>query len=99
MLVFDTSAYINGRRHHFLPTIVPSVWRLVQDAIQAGHVVLPREVYRELMVYDDDVAQWIEQSKGSIAEPSREVQQRAGVLQAQFPQTGIRHRADPFILA
>jgi hypothetical protein len=71
----------------------------VQQAIRDGRIILPREVYRELTVFDDDVAAWIKESSAFVTEPSEEVQHRAGVFRAEFPKPGIRNSADPFILA
>ena len=99
MLVFDTSAFINGQRHHFLPSIVPGAWTLVEEAIDDGRVIVPRAVYVELLVYDDDVAGLIKRHSAAVVEPSKRVQRRAGEFQAQFPKPGTRNKADPFILA
>jgi hypothetical protein len=99
VLVLDTSAYINGWHHHFKPSILPSVWELVGEAIRDGRVILPREVYRELCAMDDDITKWIKQFAKHVAEPSPEVQRDAGVIQGHFPNPGVRNGADPFILA
>jgi hypothetical protein len=99
VLVFDTSAYINGQKNHFPPAVFPSVWNRVAEAIDDGRVILPREVYRELTAQDDRVSIWIKKHSAAVAEPSREVQRRAGELMAQFPPHGTRNAADPFVLA
>ncbi|MDQ3933197.1 MAG: DUF4411 family protein [Actinomycetota bacterium] len=99
MLVFDTSAYINGQRDHLPPTTFPSVWSLIADAIEAGRIIVPREVYRELTAQDDDVATWIKEREHAVVEPTEEVQKLAGRFMAEFPQPGVRNQADPFILA
>ena len=99
MFVFDTSAYMNGRRDHFRPSFVPTLWTVVEQAIDDGRIILPREVYRELTVYDDDLAEWIRKRSGVVVEPSEQVQRRAGIFQQQFPNSAVRNKADPFILA
>ena len=99
MLVFDTSAYINGQKDHFLLTVVPSVWTLIEQAIDDRRIILPREVYRELTQIDDDLSTWIKRHSGVVAEPSEGVQRRAGESLPHFPTTAGRNRADPFILA
>jgi hypothetical protein len=83
--VFDTSAYINGQRLHFFPSMLPSVWDLVAEAIDDQRIILPRAVYRELLVYDDDLAAWIKKRSAAVVEPSEEVQQLAGTYQEEFP--------------
>lgn len=99
MLVFDTSAYINGQRDHLKPTIFPSVWRLVAESIEAGTIILPREVFRELLEKDDDLASWIRGLEPHVAEPGKVVQRLAGEYLGKFPKPGIRNVADPFVLA
>ena len=99
MFVFDTSAYSNGRRDHFLPSMLPSVWVLVEAALTDGRIILPREVYREMTRTEDEVAEWIRPHAGIVIEPSQAVQRRAGELVLAFPQPMRRNAADPFILA
>ena len=99
MLVFDTSAYINGQRDHLPPVTFPSVWELIGRALADGRIVLTREVYRELTVYDDDLAAWINVHQAAVVEPTEEVQRDAGRILAEFPGSGARNAADPFIVA
>jgi hypothetical protein len=44
MLVFDTSAYLNGWRDHYPPKTFPSVWKLIEDAMVDQRIIAPREV-------------------------------------------------------
>ncbi len=60
---------------------------------------MPREVFRELTVYDDDVAAWIKQRAAVVVEPSADVQREAGRIEEAFPNPGTRSSADPFIIA
>lgn len=99
MFVFDTSAYINGQHNHFFSSMLPSVWTLVGEAIEDGRILVPREVFRELTNFDDDLAAWIAVRERFVVDPSKLVQQRAGAIESQFPKPGIRNGADPFILA
>jgi len=62
MLVFDTSAYINGRNDHLPPGTFPSVWALVEEALLDWRIFLPREVCRELRAKDDGIKHWIQQA-------------------------------------
>lgn len=98
VLVFDTSCYLNGQHDHLPLAVFPTVWSLVGDAITDGRIIVPREVYRELMAQDDDVAAWIRTFVDSVVEPGEEVQRSAGRFLAEFP-AGTRNAADPFVLA
>lgn len=99
MFVFDTSAFINGSRHHYFLDSMPGVWALVEAAIDDGRVVVPREVYRELLAQDDEITSLIRRHEEAIAEPTKEVQHRAGVLQNMFRKPALRDLADPFVMA
>lgn len=97
MLVFDTSAFINGQRDHLPLETFPSVWDLVAECMEDGRIIAPREVYRELTAKDDDVKNWATGIK--FTEPGREVQQAVGPIYAEFNRPGRRDSADPFVIA
>lgn len=99
MLVLDTSAYMNGWRDHYPPETFPSVWTLVVDAMADGRIVPPREVFRELVAKDDDIAAWAKDLGGLFLDPSEAVQRAAGQIYAMFPGAGRRDGADPFVVA
>jgi hypothetical protein len=99
VFVFDTSAFINGSRHHYFLDTMAGVWALVEAAIDDGRVVVPREVYRELLAQDDEITTLVRRHEHVIAEPTEGVQRRAGVFQQMFPKPGLRDLADPFVMA
>ena len=99
MLVFDTSAYLNGRRDHYPPATFPSVWAPIEEAVGDSRIVLPRAVFVELTAVDDEVAAWIKGMREAVAEPSKEVQQEAGRIELEFAGQSVRNAADPFIVA
>lgn len=99
MFVLDSSAFINGSRHHYHLDTMRPIWTLVEEAIDDGRVILPREVYREIMDQDDEISRLVHRHRAAVVEPSREVQARAGQLQGEFPKPGLRDKADPFVIA
>lgn len=99
MLVFDTSAFINAWRDHLPPETFPSVWRVFDDALQDGRILMPREVLREVGAYDDDLNSWVTARQGRAVEPDEQVQRLAGEIQAEFPESAVRNAADAFIIA
>lgn len=99
MLVFDTSAYINGWRDHLPPQTFPSVWELIADEMHSGRIIAPREVFVELTRKDDDVSKWAKQRAAVFVEPTPEVQQEAGRILSLLPNPGVRDGADPFVIA
>lgn len=99
MLVFDTSALINGWRIHYPPRTMPSVWRAIEQAVDGGQIILPREVYSELEAKDDELLAWAKARRRRFVNPSDKVQQEVGPIAAMFPRRGIRDRADPWVIA
>ncbi len=96
--MFDSSAFINGTRHYYFDTM-RAVWTLIEEAIDDDRIIVPREVYREVVDQEDEISDLVKGHKAAVAEPSRDVQIRAGQLQLQFPKPGLRDRADPFVMA
>jgi hypothetical protein len=99
VLVFDTSAYINGWRIHYRPATFPTVWERIAEAMEDGRIMSPREVYNELQSKDDDVAAWAHDRVALFVDPSEQVQREVGPIQASFPNPGVRDKADPFVIA
>lgn len=98
MLVFDTSAFINGRNDHLPPATFPSVWERIEEAMRDGRIVLAREVFVETCAKDDNVAEWIKRFEA--VDPVREVQMLVGEIYAQFSNGSTRRDgADPFVIA
>lgn len=98
MLVFDTSAFLNGRNDHYPPATFPSVWQLVVDALIDGRIFLPRAVWVEARAKDDDIKAWI--GDHAPVDPIEEVQRAIGPIYEQFSGgSGRRDGADPFVIA
>lgn len=99
MLVFDTSAFINGWRFHYPPKTFPSVWELISAAMTDGRIRCPQMVFEELRAKDDEVFAWVQARAGLFVDPTPEVQAEAGRIDELFADTAVRDRADPFVIA
>lgn len=98
MLVFDTSAFINGRNDHYPPATFPSVWQLVEEALVDGKIFLARQVWVELCEKDDDIKKWIKAHEA--VDPVQAVQESVGGIYQQFSKGNPRRDgADPFVIA
>lgn len=97
MLVFDTTAFVNGQRDHLPLETFPSVWEFVTEAMDAGRIIGPREVYREIAHKDDQVFEWAKQR--TFVDPSEDAQRAVGAIYARFDRPGRRDGADPFVIA
>jgi hypothetical protein len=80
VLVFDTSAYVNGRRDHYPVATFPSVWQLIGEAMADDRIVTPREVFNELKAKDDETWAWAWERSECFVEPSADVQREAGLI-------------------
>ena|ERR1700733_3631374 len=68
--VFDSSAFINGARHHYFLDSMAAVWTLVEEEIENGSVVVIREVYREIKVQADPISNsWTDTRRRSWSHP------------------------------
>jgi hypothetical protein len=99
VFVFDTSAYVNGWRHHFRPRNFPGVWALIEAALDDDRVVSPRAVYTELEAKDDDVFAWAKPRAARFIDPTEAIQRAAGIIQQDLPNTPLRNAADPWVIA
>lgn len=99
MLVFDTSAYINGSRHHLPMGTFPSVWELIGEAMSDGRIISPRMVWTELKAHDDDLFRWAKDFRDSFIDPTEAVQREAGRIEAELPPSRTRGLADPWVIA
>lgn len=99
MLVFDTSAFINGRRDHYPAETFPSIWEFVALAMRDGRIVAPWEVLNELKAKDDETCAWAKERSECFVAPSADVQRLAGEILGMLPNPGVRDGADPFVVA
>lgn len=99
MFVFDTSAFINGWRHHYFPATFPGVWTTVAAGLNDGRIMAPREVLNELQRRDDDIYEWARSLSAAFVDPSDEVQNAVGPIYALFSRPGDRDAADPWVVA
>lgn len=99
MLVFDTSAYLSGWRHHFRPRNFPGVWTLIERALDDGRIVSPRAVYTELEAKDDDVFAWARPRAALFVDATEVVQRAVGVIEQALPHNPLRNVADPWVVA
>jgi hypothetical protein len=59
LFVFDSSAFINGANHHYFVDTMQPVWALVEEAIDDGRVIVPREVFNEVENQQDEMSKLV----------------------------------------
>lgn len=100
----DTSALISMWREHYRPKNFPSVWRLMEQHIDRGELVAPREVYEELAQGKDDLFEFIKGKQNALFKELDEEQARfVFEVKAKFPRLSDDNKAvpdaDPFVVA
>jgi hypothetical protein len=100
----DTSALISMWREHYRPKNFPSVWRLMEEHIDRGELVAPREVYEELAQGNDDLFEFVKRKQNKLFKELDEEQSRfVFEIKAKFPKLSDYNKAvpdaDPFVVA
>jgi hypothetical protein len=100
----DTSALISMWREHYRPKNFPSVWRLMEQHIDRGELVAPREVYEELAQGNDDLLEFVKRKQNKLFKELDEEQSRfVFEVKAKFPKLSDYNKAvpdaDPFVVA
>jgi hypothetical protein len=101
MYVIDSSSLINLGRH-YPKDIFPSAWTALEKMIGNGRLISPREVLRELLAGDDQLASWAKAIPGFFIDVSAD---QTAILQeiiSSFPNINDTSRlgphADPWVV-
>ena len=99
----DTSALLDGWMRWYPPDVFPSVWQRFDQLIEAGSVVAPDEVLRELARRDDELHDWCNQHPKLFVPLDEAIQYSTLEVLNQFPrmvdQRPGKNLADPFVVA
>ena len=105
----DASVFIRPHRDGFYGFLLaPTFWQTLEDKALTDVVVSPRQVYRELTEYDDDLANWAihRRDTGLFVDPGPDVQATLTRV-AEYVNQNYRSRkaaellggADPWVIA
>lgn len=100
--VFDSNVFI-GLQQRQPRDIYPSVWNKIDELIDNGTIISSREVYDELSVGDDALAEWAKEKKDSFWPSEVSIQQRVRIILTEH--RGLveggkkKNNADPFVIA
>jgi len=101
--VFDTSAFINGRRDLYKPNTFGVIWDLIDRLVANGQIRSVDEVKREVTKKDDQAAAWVKRRVGLFVRLTHDIQKATKEVLAACPkllaQFGAnRNAADPFVI-
>lgn len=99
----DTSGLVEPFKKRYRYLNFPGLWSRIHDLIDAGRLVAPEEVYRELQAQEDDLAAWARDHKKMFKRPDTYQNQLVGVIGQRFPNLytnpTVANTADPFVIA
>jgi hypothetical protein len=101
--VFDTSAFIETWNHLYPVDTFPGLWDRIDALIQAGRIVAPDEVQRELARQDDGIHAWAKKRHQMFVKLDGTFLLRAKEVTNKHPrmldQKPGKNGADPFVVA
>ena len=99
----DTSALIAAWSERYPIKRIPPFWMKMDELVQAGRMVAPEEVRREVQKKADGLYTWINERKAMFIDLEEPIQQRAKNLLRDFPwllkNVPGKSPADPFVIA
>jgi hypothetical protein len=99
----DSSGWLDGWTRNYPPDVFPTLWRKIEELIDAKEIIASEEVYVELAKKDDDLHDWIQGRKSMLVPPDEEIQTKVADLLGKYPRLVDtlkgRSQADPFVIA
>lgn len=100
--VFDSNVFINLQQRQ-PRDIYPSVWKKIEELMDDGTIISSREVYEELSLGDDSLAEWAKNRKEQFLPSEECIQEKVRMILLEY--RGLveggkkRNNADPFVIA
>jgi hypothetical protein len=96
---FDSNIYIEMKNGPYGFDIAPGFWSWIEREAEAGIIYSSEMVYQELILYSDELANWIRARSGApfFIEPDREAQERYREVVDYVEVTYPPHKAAEFL--
>ena len=99
----DTNALVDLWRRLYPKDVFPSLWNNIEDLVQSGKLIAPREVLNELELVDDDLLKWGKERRPMFITLETEQQDRVKEILKNFPTLIDPNKttpdADPFVIS
>lgn len=100
---FDTSALMDGWNRYYPPDVVPPLWDQLERLADAGVIICPDEVLREISRKDDALHKWAKKRPRLFHPLDDPTQLAVTEVLTVFPKLVDTRRnrsvADPFVIA
>jgi hypothetical protein len=102
----DANVLIQAWQKYYSPKFCPDYWSLLNDFGETGKIFLPQNVFDEITKTEDELTNWLKESKIQIKEVDGEVANCLRDIYAANPlhkylvdNTKQRSLADPWVIA
>jgi hypothetical protein len=102
----DANVLIQAWQKYYSPRLCPDYWSLLNDFGEGGKIFLPQNVFEEITKTEDDLANWLKDSKipikgidGEVANCLRDIYAADPLHKYLVDNTKQRSLADPWVIA
>ena len=99
--IIDSSSLIHLNKHNPMD-IYKGVWKKIEKLIQCNRLLAPKEVFHEIIQYDDTLAFWARTQKQMFVDPTTSQFNIVRDILKQFPSLidiDRTYDADPWVIA
>src|SRR4051812_44655377 len=100
----DANVLIQAWQKYYSPKICPSYWEVLKDLGSQGKIFIAEEVYNEIVRTEDDLSNWLKESKIPVKNISENVTKCLQQIYSKDPthktlvdNTKSRSLADPWL--
>jgi len=94
VFIIDTSSLLE--LHHFPDDIFPSIWKELDQLVQAGEMLAPHEVKREIERGHDEIVKWVKEHPRAFINLDAEQARHLDSLISEFPAMSGADKTGPF---
>lgn len=102
----DANFFIEGWNKYYSPLLSPTYWDVINRIAEEGTIFIPKEVQKEIINQQDELAKWIKVSPIQVKSYTENVGKCLKSIYAQNPlhynlvdNTKNRSAADPWVIA
>lgn len=102
----DANVLIQAWQKYYSPRFCPDYWSLLNDFGEKGKIFLPQNVFEEIVKTEDDLTNWLKDSKipikevdGLVANCLRDIYAANPLHKYLVDNTKQRSLADPWVIA
>ena len=102
----DANVLIEAWQKYYSPKFCPSYWEILNDLGSQGRIFIASEVFNEIIKTEDDLCEWLKQSKipvrnidGNVTKCLKDIYDKDPSHQTLVDNIKGRSLADPWVIA